>query len=140
MAKIGKKKPCAICRRWFLPQAKVKQRAKTCGNRQCQKEWHRRQCRKWNRKNKAYFRSNYLSKKLEDANGLDPPVEKDLGQAGLKQPSSAGPFLESVFDPIPHIAQTRMITIINYVIGVHIRSFRKQLIMKPPANKGSPFF
>lgn len=140
MAETLKKSPCAVCRRWFLPQAKVKHRAKTCGSQQCQKEWHRRQCRKWNRKNKAYFHSNYLSKKLENANGLAPPVEIDPRQAGLNEPSPAGKLLESVFDPTPHIAQSHLIIIIDYVIGVHIRSFRKQLTQKHPPNKGSPFF
>ncbi|HIJ57832.1 MAG TPA: hypothetical protein HPQ03_17145 [Deltaproteobacteria bacterium] len=140
MAETLKKRPCAVCRCWFLPQAKVKQRAKTCGNRQCQKEWHRRQCRKWNRKNKAYFRSNYLSKKLEDAKELIPPVEKNLQQTGLKQPSATGLFLESVFDSTPQIVESQLIIIIDYVIQVHIRSFRRQLALKRPANKGSPFF
>ena len=139
MAKTLKKRPCAVCRRWFLPQAKVKQRAKTCGSPQCQKEWHRRQCRNWNRKNKACFRSNYLSRKLENAKGLDPPVE-DLRQTELRQPSPAGTLIESVIDPTVHIAQSQLIIIIDYVIQLHIRCFRKQMIMKCPPNKGSPFF
>ena len=71
MAEIRKKRPCAVCRCWFIPQARVKHRAVTCGRKECQKEWHRRQCQKWNRKNKAYFRSNYLQKKLNREKHLD---------------------------------------------------------------------
>ncbi|MFH2219601.1 MAG: hypothetical protein ABII68_08075 [Pseudomonadota bacterium] len=88
----------------------------------------------------AYFRSNYLSRKLEDAKGLDPPVEEDLRQTGSKQPSSAGSFPEFAFDPTVHIAQSQLIIIIDYVIQLHIRCFRKQLTQKHPPNKGSPFF
>jgi len=60
------KRPCSICRKWFTPDVRQKGRQKTCGP-VCQKELHRRQCGKLNRKNKAVYRNNYLGKKLEDA-------------------------------------------------------------------------
>jgi len=62
-----KKRPCRICRRWFMPNAKLKDRQKTCGARQCQREWHRKKCEEWNRNNLDYFRANYLQKKLTAA-------------------------------------------------------------------------
>ena len=58
------KRPCCICRKWFLPDVRQKGRQKTCSPG-CQKELHRRQCKKWNKKNKAYFKNNYLSNKIE---------------------------------------------------------------------------
>jgi hypothetical protein len=60
------KRPCCICRKWFLPDVRQKGRQKTC-NPDCKKELHRRQCKNWNKKNKAYFQNNYLGKKLEKA-------------------------------------------------------------------------
>jgi len=67
MAKNSRgKRPCSICRKWFTPDVRQKGRQKTCGPA-CQKELHRRLCKKWNRKNKAVFKNNYLAKKLEDA-------------------------------------------------------------------------
>ncbi len=67
MAKNSRgKRPCSICRKWFLPDGRQKGRQKTCGP-DCQKELHRRQCETWNRKNKAVYKNNYLAKKLEDA-------------------------------------------------------------------------
>jgi len=60
------KRPCCICRTWFLPDVRQKGRQKTCSP-DCQKELHRRQCEGWNKKNKAYFKNNYLGKKLEKA-------------------------------------------------------------------------
>lgn len=62
--KSSRKRPCAVCRKWFLPNVRQKGRQKTCGP-DCQKERHRRQCEAWNRKNKAYSKNNYLGKKLE---------------------------------------------------------------------------
>ena len=37
----------------------------TCGDPRCKREWHRKRCAEWNRKNGDYFRSNYLQKKLD---------------------------------------------------------------------------
>ena len=65
MAKRSRgKRPCCICRKWFLPDVRQKGRQKTCSP-DCKKEQHRRQCQAWNKKNKAYFKNNYLGRKLE---------------------------------------------------------------------------
>jgi len=62
---ILKKRPCRICRRWFMPNPKVKDDQKTCGDPWCKREWHRKKCAEWNRKNPDYFKANYLQKKLD---------------------------------------------------------------------------
>jgi len=65
MAKnIRGKRPCCICRKWFQPIAQQRERQRTCGPA-CRKELHRRQCEQWNRKNKAYFKNNYLADKIQ---------------------------------------------------------------------------
>jgi len=66
-----RKRPCAICRRWFTPNPRQIGRQKTCGKPTCQREQHRRQCQQWNRKNKRYFKAIYLSEKIERTK--DPP-------------------------------------------------------------------
>jgi len=68
---LVRKRPCRICRRWFMPSPRLKDRQKTCGRPQCKREWHRKMCEKWNRENADYFRSNYLQKKLDSATGGD---------------------------------------------------------------------
>ncbi len=68
MAKnIRGKRPCCICRKWLQPIAQQKGRQRTCSPA-CQQELHRKQCEKWNRKNKAYFKSNYLADKIRTIN------------------------------------------------------------------------
>jgi len=62
---VCKKRPCRICRRWFRPHARLKDRQKTCGDPACQKEWHRRTCARWNKDNGEYFKEIYLDKKLK---------------------------------------------------------------------------
>jgi hypothetical protein len=55
-----------------LPDPRQIGRQKTCGKAECIKENHRRQCQQWNRKNRDYFKSIYLSGKLRRTK--DPPT------------------------------------------------------------------
>ncbi len=66
MAKNSRgKRPCCICRKWFQPDVRQKGRQKTCTAPDCMNEQHRRQCKKWNKKNKDQVKSNYLGEKIE---------------------------------------------------------------------------
>ena len=77
MAKNSRgKRPCSICRKWFQPDVRQKGRQKTCGKPGCMKEQHRRQCKKWNKKNNEYFKNNYLGKKIEMAENKQPEPSK----------------------------------------------------------------
>ena len=60
-----RKRPCSVCRRWFRPHPRQKDRQRTCGDPECKREWHRRQCDRWNKRNGDYFKTNYLQKKVE---------------------------------------------------------------------------
>jgi len=60
-----RKSPCRICRRWFMPNPRLKDRQKTCADPQCKREWHRKKCAQWNKKNADYFKSNYLQKRFD---------------------------------------------------------------------------
>ncbi len=62
-----RKRPCRICRRWFVPNARLKDRQMTCGTAKCQRQWHKKKCAEWNRKNTDYFKTNYLQKKIDTA-------------------------------------------------------------------------
>jgi hypothetical protein len=62
-----KRRPCRICRRWFTPNPRLKGRQKTCGNAKCKREWHKKKCAEWNKKNPDYFKTNYLQGKLNTA-------------------------------------------------------------------------
>lgn len=75
-----RKRPCKICRKWFLPNPKLKKRQATCGAQDCQQKWHRKKCREWNHQNKELFRSNYLQTKLDAASVGSPcPNQIDTG-------------------------------------------------------------
>ena len=62
-----RKRPCRICRRWFVPNPRLKDRQMTCATAKCQSQWHKKKCAEWNRKNADYFKANYLQKKIDTA-------------------------------------------------------------------------
>ena len=66
-----RKRPCRICRRWFLPDARLKDRQKTCGRAECKRKWHSKKCAQWYRENIDYFKANYLQKKINAVSGKD---------------------------------------------------------------------
>jgi len=85
-----RRRPCRICRRWFSPHPRVQDRQMTCGDPHCKKEWHRKKCAEWNRKNEDYFRANYLHKKLDGLNGSrgSPPrsrFQSKLPRGGVQE-------------------------------------------------------
>ena len=62
-----RKAPCRICRKWFTPNPRLGKRQKTCGNPDCQRQWHAKKCAEWNKKNPEYFKENYLINKIDSA-------------------------------------------------------------------------
>jgi len=47
-----------------MPNPRVKDRQKTCGDPECQRKWRKKKCAEWNRRNADYFKANYLQKKI----------------------------------------------------------------------------
>ena len=138
MPKIRKKRPCCICHRWFLPDAKVKDRQVTCGDPECQKQQHRKQCVKWNRKNTDYFKSNYLQKKLDKA-AKNEPIAEPGGTYGNHKGLSVPPSLFNLsVQSTAEIIDTRLFIVIDYVIRAELFRFQKRWIQRAVYNKGSP--
>ena len=64
---MARKKPCKICGHWFKPNPRAGSRQKTCNNRDCQRECHRRACAFWHRKNPGYDTEARLRKRFQKA-------------------------------------------------------------------------
>ncbi len=73
-----RKRPCRICGKWFFPDPRVKDRQKTCGDPACQREWHRRQCAKWNRANRHLQQEKQLAARLEAGPDDSPRLQPRL--------------------------------------------------------------
>lgn len=81
--KVCRKRPCRICRRWFMPNPRLKDRQMTCGDPGCKREWHRRKCAEWNKNNADYFKANYLQRKMEDGSSKLPLTTRSRFNSGL---------------------------------------------------------
>ena len=118
-----RKRPCRICRRWFLPHPRLKSRQMTCGDARCQSEWHRKKCAEWNRKNSDYFKANYLQKKLDaagqGAGASKTPAAKSSSGRTLKSRMKTGLPLEYVQEVIG----IQQLIIIEYLAQLLHRHF-----------------
>jgi hypothetical protein len=125
-----KKRPCRICRRWFQPNARVKDRQMTCGDPACKREWHRRKCQQWNRANRDYFRANYLQKKLDAAQSDN--ASKAPTRAPPKSLSPSGLPLGFVQEVIG----VQHLLIIEYMAQLLMRRFQEVLRGQVIVNTG----
>jgi hypothetical protein len=64
-AMSSRKRPCRICRRWFSPDPRLKDRQMTCGQEACKREWHRRKCAEWNKENSGLIKKERLAHRLK---------------------------------------------------------------------------
>lgn len=107
-----RKRPCKICRRWYLPDVRQGKRQKTCGHPECQRLWHAKQCRGWNEKNRSYFKAIYLAKKKEKIRGPDP---KDSTPSLIGTPKSRLQF-HLPRDVIQERIGRHLLVIIEYIL------------------------
>jgi hypothetical protein len=91
-----------------MPNPRLKDRQMTCGDPGCKKEWHRKKCTEWNKKNSDYFRSNYLQKKLYAASQRD-----NAHQSGTSPPRLITSRLKS---GLPHLFVQEVIGIQHLII------------------------
>lgn len=118
----AKKRPCSICRRWFMPHPRLKDRQKTCGDPVCKKEWHRKKCAEWNKRNGDYFKTNYLQKKL-DSQVTTTQVKSRL-KTGL---------------PLQHVQEVigiQHLVIIEYLAQLLVQRFQDVIWKQVPVNTG----
>ena len=111
------KRPCRICRRWFLPNPRLKDRQKTCGEVECKKEWHRKQCNAWNKNHSNYFRANYLQKKLDSVSvsGISPKSSTHKPPLKSKLP----------LDVVQEVISIQHVVIIEYFGQLLFRRFQE---------------
>lgn len=125
-----KKKPCRICRKWFLPDTRPGKRQKTCGNSKCKKKWHAKKCAEWNKKNQTYFSAAYLDKKLSEVSEKDSKAKTDNNG---KIPS---PSVSSVFGPrlpykeIQEIMGAKELVVMDYMGRLLYRRVQEVIMNK----------
>jgi hypothetical protein len=124
-----RKRPCKICRRWFLPNARLKDRQKTCADTACQKEWHRRQCAKWNKRNPEYFKADYLEKKLKKTTQTSSdkrPAKEHIPKSRIK--------LGLPLDVIQDVINQKPLVIIDYFVEQLVRRYQAAIQVQLAVN------
>ena len=111
------KRPCRVCGRWYRPNPRSRGHQKTCGEAACKKQWHRKKCEEWNKKNRTYFNARYLSKKLQTvvAEGDSKKAVKDNNRP--YKPQQPGKALQEVVG-------TKAFVIIEYIVRLLIKRFQ----------------
>lgn len=113
----NRKRPCRICGKWFTPDPRLGERQKTCGATECQRQWHVKKCRQWNKENRAYFEEIYLEKSLASCG------------AGEKQ-ATATPVAPNAPASLPakvvqEVIGIQQIVIIRYFVRQSFRRFQE---------------
>lgn len=82
---VVKKRPCSICRRWFMPDLRVGDRQRACGRDECQRARHRDADRAWHARHRDYDRARRWHEAVESAKvGLPPPApDRPAALAGV---------------------------------------------------------
>ena len=128
----GIKRPCRICKKWFLPNPRVDDRQKTCGTPECQRQWHIRKCAEWNLKNRSCARESYLRGRLES---LAPASYSPSSPTPTSQlpPLKPSPLRVSPLDyplkVVQEVIGVQQLVIIEYIVRLLVR--RVQEVIKP---------
>jgi len=118
-----RKRPCRICRRWFVANPRVADRQKTCGSAECRRLWHAKKCREWNGRNREYFQAIYLSRKLSllseqrQAARADPPA--------VILPPGCRVRLGIPRGEVQEVIGTQPLVVIEYISQLLLRRFQE---------------
>jgi len=113
----NRKRPCRICGKWFTPDPRLGERQRTCGNSECQRQWHAKKCRQWNRKNRSYFEDIYLEKCLASCG-----TGEKQAAATLVDPNTPASLPARAVQEVISIQQ---IVIIRYFVRQSFRQFQE---------------
>jgi len=74
---VRKKRPCSVCRRWFLPDARVGGRQHACSAPACQQARHRRADQAWRARHADYDRARRWQAAIASAKAGRPVATPD---------------------------------------------------------------
>ena len=80
---MQRKRPCAVCRRWFLPDLRVGNRQKVCANQACKASQRKRSQAAWRRRNPDYEVARRLN---EQVSARPLPEAPDPHREGAARP------------------------------------------------------
>jgi len=121
----SRKRPCRICGKWFMPNARLGARQKTCGANACKQQWHTAKCAEWNRQNGSYFKENYLKSRIESVSGAaaEPPPTPSISRT---KPGSPAPSpLHLPREAVQEVMGVQQRVIIEYLARLLLRGVQE---------------
>ena len=122
------KRPCRICRRWFSPHPRLKDRQMTCGEEACKREWHRRKCAEWNRASSAPIKRERLVHKLKTV-AAECKQAQVRGEAHSGMPSVQGVCRAELLMPLAQEVITAQLAVMIEYLFQHLL-MRAQEVMR----------
>jgi hypothetical protein len=113
----NRKRPCRICGKWYRPNPRLGERQRTCGDKECQRQWHGKKCQEWNRKNRSYFQETYLEKCLASC---EPPDRN-----GSPKPHDGAVSVSLPAIPVQEVISVQQLIIIRYLLRQPIHRFQE---------------
>ena len=132
----SRKRPCRICRRWFLPDPRLKERQMTCGRTDCQREWHRKKCAAWNHKNSDYFKANYLQKKIDTATQCRGDPEATLPANPVDKLPASRMQTAMPLEYVKEVIGVQLVIIHEYLAQLLLRRFQEVIMAKVTVKTG----
>ena len=77
---MNKKVRCRICGKWTYPNPRVGARQRTCGSADCRREWQKRRCSEYRRKNLAEERAFRIEQRVRSL------VERSCDRGSVPEP------------------------------------------------------
>jgi len=119
-----------------MPAPRARDYQKTCGLAECKKEWHRKKCAEWNKKNAVYFKGGYLSRKLKacgddkgDCAGSKSPCIRELAPASRRD-------LKLPRREVQEVTGAKLLVIIEYFGELLTKCIQEARMVQPNENKG----
>ena len=100
---MHRKRPCRICRRWFVPHPRAGERQRVCGSADCQRERHRRACQVWHRGEAASVRRHRLEQRLRSAEGESGPFPPPQWRAVVRD--AVGLEVAVIFEELARVLE-----------------------------------
>ena len=140
----SKKRPCRICRKWFLPNFRLGDRQKTCGDPECMRKWHAGKCAEWNRNNRKCAQEDYLHARLALVVNESDDAKKASAAAASTPAKSPIHFSRSTFFPqlprslIQEVIGAQQLVIVEYIGRQLFRSVQEVIRRQLLEIKGDP--
>ena len=125
----GRKRPCRVCGKWYMPDPRSREHQKTCGRAECRREWHRKKCAEWNAGHRLHFKAIYLGKKLGKCLDEEAPLVSELAPPSRRQ-------LEIPRREVQEVTGAKLLVVIEYLAQLLIQRFQEMKLIQPLENKG----